>query len=110
MFVSLYISSSYTFCLSFACTSFSRSLSVESFGSLARAVDRENAEYDARCSTTGAINSNQDYDNESMKSQEDYDLHLIRPGADNIVSVLYAGKTKKGFGKQIILFFISILL
>ena len=36
-----------------------------------------------------------------MKSQEDYDLQLIRPGADNIVSVLYAGKTKKGFGKRI---------
>ena len=70
--LSLYISPSYTFSLSFACTYFSRSLSVESFGSLARAVDRENAEYDARCSTTGAINSNQDYDNESMKSQEDW--------------------------------------
>ena len=85
--------------LRFFITHHSRSLSVESFGSLAREIERENAEYDTQCNTAGVINQIS-YDMESTKSQEDNDLHFIRPsnGADNIVSVLYAGRTKKGFG------------
>jgi hypothetical protein len=69
-----------------------RNLSVESFGSLAKLVEQEQA------NTTMGQDIN---DMESTAfTHEDFGPEQIdQKGEDNIVSVLYAGKTKKGFGK-----------
>jgi hypothetical protein len=68
-----------------------RNLSVESFGSLAKLVEQEQA------NTTMGQDIN---DMESTAfTHEDFGPEQIdQKGEDNIVSVLYAGKTKKGFG------------
>jgi hypothetical protein len=64
-----------------------RNLSVESFGSLAKLVEQEQA------NTTMGQES-------TAFTHEDFGPEQIdQKGEDNIVSVLYAGKTKKGFGK-----------
>jgi hypothetical protein len=68
-----------------------RNLSVESFGSLAKLVEQEQA------------NTKMGQDINDMEStaftHEDFGPEQInQKGEDNIVSVLYAGKTKKGFG------------
>lgn len=71
-----------------------RNLSVESFGTLAKLVEQEQA---------NTKMSQESGDTESVAfTHEDFGPEQIdQKGEDNIVSVLYAGKTKRGFGEYL---------
>jgi hypothetical protein len=70
-----------------------RNLSVESFGSLAKLVEQEQA-------NTKMGQDINDVESTAFTHEDFGPEQIDQKGEDNIVSVLYAGKTKKGFGKR----------
>ena len=78
-----------------------RNLSTESFGSLSRMVEQElaNSAEQEQGNTSMAGRGGCDLESVAMTHEDFGPVLLNQSGLDNIVGVLYAGKTKKGFGK-----------